>query len=129
MTGGAGRQMDDDTVRQDLARHEMIRLEALIEKLNDRLAWCAKISVAAKIAIGCGALWFVLALLGLLPFGATAFAGTVAAMLGGVVLLGSNATTWDQTVETLRATEAARVVLIGQIGLRVVGDDTVRTLH
>ena len=116
--------MDDD-----IARHEVVRLEGLIEKLNDQLAWCAKISIAAKIAAGCGALWFVLALIGLLPFGATAFAGSVAATLGGVVLLGSNATTWDQTVETLRATEAARAALIGQISLRVVGGDTVRTLH
>lgn len=121
--------MDEDTVRQDLARHEMIRLEGAIEKLNDQLAWCAKISIAARIAVGAGALWFVLALIGLLPFGATAFAGTVAAMLGGVVLLGSNATTWDQTAETLRETEAARAALIGQISLRVVGDDAVRTLH
>jgi hypothetical protein len=113
----------------DIARHEMIRLEGQIERLNDQLAWCAKISLAAKVAIGCGALWFALALIGILPFGATAFVGTVAATLGGVVLLGSNATTWDQTEVALRDTEAARAALIGQIPLRLVGDDDVRTLH
>ena len=120
--------MDDDNTRQDLARHELVRLEGQIDRLNDQLAWCGKISIAAKIAVGFGALWFALALIGLLPFGATAFAGTIAAMLGGVVLLGSNATTWDQTEATLRDTQAARAALIGQLSLRLVGDDP-RTLH
>jgi hypothetical protein len=120
--------MDDDIARQDLARHEMVRLEGLIEKLTDQLAWCAKISLAAKIAVGFGAAWFALALVGILPLGATAFVGTVAAVLGGVVLLGSNATTWDQTEAALHDAEAARAALIGQIPLRVVGDN-LRTLH
>jgi hypothetical protein len=113
---------------EEIARHEMVRLEGQIEKLTDQLAWCAKISLAAKIAVAFGALWFVLALIGVLPFGATAFAGTVAAVLGGVVLLGSNATTWDQTEVALHDAEAARAALIGQMPLRLVDGD-VRTLH
>lgn len=116
-------------MEDDIARHEMVRLEGQIEKLTDQLAWCAKISIAAKITVCLGALWFVLALVGILPFGATAFVGTVAAVLGGVVLLGSNATTWDQTEAALREAEAARAALIGQLSLRVVGDDEARTLH
>ena len=118
----------DRLLDEEIARHEMVRLEGQIEKLADQLAWCAKISVAAKIAVGFGALWFALALIGILPFGATAFVGTVAAVLGGVVLLGSNATTWDQTEVALRDAEAARVALIGQMRLRVVSEE-VRTLH
>jgi hypothetical protein len=113
----------------DIARHELVRLEGQIEKLADQLAWCAKISIAAKAAIGIGALWFVLALIGILSLDVTAFVGTVAAMLGGVVLLGSNATTWDETETALRDAEAARAALIGQLRLRVVGDEVVRTLH
>ncbi|MDO8874846.1 MAG: hypothetical protein Q7V40_01920 [Pseudolabrys sp.] len=120
--------MDDDIAQQDLARHELVRLEAQIETLTDQLAWCAKISLAAKIAIGIGALWFVLALVGVLPFGAATFAGTIAAILGGIVLLGSNATTWDQAAAARRETEAARRALIGQLSLRLV-DDAPRTLH
>jgi uncharacterized membrane protein len=118
-----------DLARQDLARHEIARLEGQIEKLTDQISWCAKISIAARIAVGFGALWFVLALIGILTLNVTAFVGTVAAVLGGVVLLGSNATTWDETVIALRDAEAARAVLIGQMRLRVVGDDEVRTLH
>jgi len=120
--------MDDDTSSQDLARHEMVRLEGRIEALTDQLARCAKISVAAKIAIGFGALWFALALIGILTLDVTAFVGTVAATLGGVVLLGSNATTWDQADAALRETEAARASLIGQLNLRLVGEAP-RTLH
>jgi hypothetical protein len=116
--------MDDD-----IARHEIARLEGQIEKLNEQLGWCAKISVAAKVTIAAGALWFALALVGILPLGATAFVGTVAAVLGGVVLLGSNETTWNEADEALRETEAARAALIGRISLRLVGDDEARTLH
>ena len=115
--------MDDGT-----AQHEIVRLEARIEALSEQLARCAKISVASKIAIGFGALWFVLALIGILSLDATAFAGTVAAVLGGVVLLGSNATTWDQTDAALREAEAARAALIGTMSLRLVGEER-PTLH
>jgi hypothetical protein len=111
-----------------IAQHEMVRLERLIETLTEQLAWCAKISVAAKAAIAFGALWFALAVTGILPLDVTAFVGTVAAVLGGVVLLGSNATTWEQTEAALQETEAARRALIGRMNLRVVGDAP-RTLH
>ncbi|MCX7295917.1 MAG: hypothetical protein NTU64_03335 [Hyphomicrobiales bacterium] len=115
--------MDDGT-----AQHEIVRLEARIEALTEQLARCAKISLASKIAIGAGALWFVLALIGILTLDVTAFTGTVAALLGGVVLLGSNSTTWDQTDAALREAEAARAALIGTMRLRVVGEEA-RTLH
>jgi hypothetical protein len=111
-----------------IAQHEMVRLERLIETLTEQLAWCAKISVAAKAATAFGALWFALAVTGILPLDVTAFVGTVAAVLGGVVLLGSNATTWEQTEAALQETEAARRALIGRMNLRVVGDAP-RTLH
>jgi hypothetical protein len=47
-------------------------------------------------------------------------------VLGGIVLYGSNLTTWRQTDDALRATEAERAELIGKIGLRLVHS---RTLH
>ncbi len=115
--------MDDNTVQ-----HELARLEAQIEALTAQLSWCAKISIASKVSITIGALWFGLAVGGVLPFGATAFVGTVAASLGGIVLLGSNATTWEQTEAALRQADDARAVLIGQLDLRVV-EDAPRLLH
>jgi hypothetical protein len=44
-------------------------------------------------------------------------------VLGGIVLLGSNATTWAQTDAALHEAEAMRADLIGRMDMRVVGDE------
>jgi hypothetical protein len=103
-------------------------LEERIETLTASIERCRKISYAAKIAIAGGAAWFVLFLLWIVPFGPTAFVAAVSAMLGGFVLLGSNATTWEQTETDRAAAEALRADLIGSIELRLVGDAP-PTLH
>ena len=103
-------------------------LEERIETLTASIERCRKISYAAKIAIAGGAAWFVLFLLWIVPFGPTAFVAAVSAVLGGCVLLGSNATTWEQTETDRAAAEAMRADLIGSIKLRLVGDAP-PTLH
>jgi hypothetical protein len=103
-------------------------LEERIETLTASIERCRKISYAAKIAIAGGAAWFVLFLLWIVPFGPTAFVAAVSAVLGGFVLLGSNATTWEQTETDRAAAEALRADLIGSIELRLVGDAP-PTLH
>ena len=115
--------MDEET-----ATHEIVRLERLIEQLNGQLAWCAKISIAAKVAVAGCALWFALVVFWILPFGATGFVAAMSAGLGGVVLLGSNATSWEQIEDKRRQAEAARAALIGRMTLRVVGEPA-PTLH
>ena len=45
---------------------------------------------------------------------------SMAAVIGGIVLLGSNATTWTQTEDALKKSEAMRAELIGQLDLRTV---------
>jgi hypothetical protein len=97
-------------------------LEERIETLTASIERCRKISYAAKIAIAGGAAWLVLFLLWIVPFGPTAFVAAVSAVLGGFVLLGSNATTWEQTETDRAAAEAKRADLIGSIELRLVGD-------
>jgi hypothetical protein len=109
-------------MNEDTAPHEIARLETQIEALTAALERCRKTSYAAKIAITGGALWFVLALLWIVPFDPTPFVAALAATLGGVVLLGSNKTTWEETKAALARTEAARAALIGQMSLRLVGD-------
>ena len=104
------------------------RLEARIETLQDAIARCRKIALAAKIAIAAGALWLVVTLVGLAPFVPTLLFASLAAVIGGVVLLGSNSTTWKQTEAALAASEALRRDLIEQLELRVI-DDSVPTLH
>ncbi len=107
---------------------QITELEDRIETLTISIERCRKISYAAKIAIAGGAAWFLLFLFWIVTFNPTAFVAAVSAVLGGCVLLGSNATTWDQTEDARRAAEAARARLIGQIELRLVGDAP-PTLH
>jgi hypothetical protein len=107
---------------------DIARLEARIETLQEAIARCRKISLAAKIAIGAGATWLVLTFVGLAPFVPTLLFASLAAVIGGVVLLGSNSTTWNQTEAALAASEAMRRDLIEQLELRVI-DDGVASLH
>jgi hypothetical protein len=99
------------------------QLEARIEALTASIERCRKISFASKFAVAAGAAWFALLLLWIVSFSAGAFAAALSAVLGGLVLLGSNATTWEQTVADLNAAEAMRAQLIGSIDLRIVGEE------
>lgn len=109
--------MDRPATSADIAR-----LEERIEALNDALARCRKVSLASKIAIAAGAAWLVLTLIWVVPFVPALFFASLAALIGGIVLLGSNATTWAQTEAALAASEAMRRDLIGQLQMRVVED-------
>jgi hypothetical protein len=115
--------MDSDEVREAIAR-----LEERIAELNERIARCRKLSLGAKAAIGLGAAWLGLTVLGIVGFSPAPVFAAIAAAIGGVVLLGSNKTSWEQTEAALRKAEAQRMALIGALELRVV-DDSVRRLH
>jgi hypothetical protein len=114
--------MDEEVSGDDIAR-----IEERIEELEQAIARCRKLSLAAKLAIGAGAVLLALTLLGLLAFIAAVVTAAIAAVIGGVVLLGSNATTWTQTESALAASEAMRAQWIGRRQMRVVGDS--RSLH
>jgi hypothetical protein len=115
--------MDDDDFRDEIAQ-----LEARSEALTESIERCRKISLAAKLTIAAGAIWIVLVLLGVIAFSPGTIIAAMAAVLGGIVLLGSNATTWTQTDAALHEAEAMRADLIGRIDMRVV-DEGVRKLH
>jgi hypothetical protein len=114
--------MDDDI------RDEIAQLEARIEALAESIERCRKISLAAKLAIAAGAIWLALVLIAAIPFAPATFFAALAAVIGGIVLLGSNSTTWAQTDTALQAADAMRAGLIGRIELHVVEDST-PTLH
>ncbi len=118
--------MNEATDRH-ITHEDIARIDDRIEALRDRAARCAKLSVAAKVAIGAGLAWLALTVLGLAPFLPLLWVAALAAAIGGVVLLGSNATTWNQTEASLRASEAMRAEWIGQLKLRVVEERP--TLH
>jgi hypothetical protein len=115
--------MTDAGLRDDIAH-----LEERIETLRASLERCRKISVAAKIAIGGGLTWMLLLLVSAIPATPASLLAGLASVLGGIVLLGSNKTTWEQTEAALQEANVQRAQLIGSIPLRVVGDER-PTLH
>ena len=112
----------------DISGEDIARIEARIDELALSVERCRKLSLAAKTAIAAGAAWILLTLLGIVPFIAFAAIGALAFVIGGIVLLGSNATTWTQTEASLRASEALRSDMISRLELRTV-DGGVRRLH
>lgn len=112
----------------EAAHEDIAHIEARIERLAETIERCRKVSIVSKLAIAAGALWTVLMLLWLVPFYPGAMIAALAAVISGIVLLGSNATTWAQTEASLRESQAVRADLIGQLQMHVV-DDGVRRLH
>jgi prefoldin subunit 5 len=97
-------------------------IEARIEELADVAERCRKIILASKIVMYAGAGLLLGAVLGLLGSNAVVVLGAIAAVLGGIVSLGSNVSTLRQTTAAIAAAEAMRSDLIGSIDLRLVGE-------
>ena len=108
--------MDEDDPREEISR-----LEARIEELAGTIENCRKIIAASKAAIVLGAALLVAIIVGVIGFDPMIFMAAIAALLGGIVLLGSNNSTAAQKTAELRAAEAQRAALINQIDLTVVG--------
>ena len=99
------------------------RLEVLLEELAEEAERCRKIILVSKLAISVGGALLLGAVLGLLGSNAVAaIDGAMTAVLGGIVSLGSNVSTLQQTTAAMAAAEKSRSELIGRINLRLVGD-------
>jgi hypothetical protein len=109
--------MPEDDPTDDISLIEE-RLEELAE-VSER---CRKIILASKATIAGGFAVLVVTVLGLFGSSQVAALGSIAAVLGGIVSLGSNVSTLRQTTDAISAAEALRSDLIGRIDLRVVGD-------
>ena len=107
---------------------EIARLEARSEAQAESIERCRKFSLTAKFTIAAGAVWIALAMLSVISNTPETTLAAIAAMIIGIVLLGSNSTTWTQADAALRETEAMRADLIGRMKLHVVGEDK-PTLH
>ena len=59
--------------------------------------------------------------LGPIGFDSTILIGAIAAVVGGVVVYGSNSSTSKQTMAAMKDAEACKAELIGKIDLRTVG--------
>jgi hypothetical protein len=108
-------------------RREIERLEAHIEALAARIENCGKFILAARIAMIAGGLVLVALFLGAIRFDPTWMAGASAALLGGIVVFGSNSSTAKEAEAEMAAAQAERAALIGRIELRVIPGGV--TLH
>lgn len=119
--------MTDEDTGEDDPHGEIERLEAQIDELAARLESCRKFILIARIAVVAGAILLAAVLLGILSFDARLLLIAITALLGGIVLWGSNRSTAEEAAQELAAAQAERTSLIGSIALRVVTERP--TLH
>jgi hypothetical protein len=101
---------------------EISRIEAQLEELAEVSDRCRKIILVSRAAIAGGIALLLFTMLGLIGSNQVAAIGSIAVVLGGIVSLGSNVSTLQQTMAAESAAEALRSDLISRIDLRVVGD-------
>ena len=111
-----------ELMAEDNPTDEISRIEARIEELAAVSERCRKIILVSKAAITGGAAMLLVMMLGLLGSNPTTALGSIAAVLGGIVSLGSNVSTLRQTMDAIGEAEMLRSDLIGRIDLRVVDD-------
>ncbi len=108
--------MDEDSPTEEISR-----IEARLEELAEVTERCRKIILVSRATIAGGVALLLVMMLGLFEPNPAAAIGSIAAVLGGIVSLGSNVSTSRQTIAAISAAEALRSDLIGRIDLRVVG--------
>jgi len=101
-------------------RDRISRLEADMDDLAETVEGCRKIILASKIAIAVGGISMAAILFGAIRFDLVVMVAAMAAVLGGVVVFGSNVSTSQQAVARIKEAEAARAELIGKLELRTV---------
>src|SRR4051812_4680821 len=102
---------DDDTIE------EIPRIEARLAELADVAERCRKIILVSKAAIAAGGGLLLVTMLGLFGSDPVPAIGSIAAVLAGIVSLGSNISTLRQTMAAISAADARRTELIGSIDL------------
>lgn len=103
-------------------REEIGSLEEQIDELVARIESCRKFILAGKIAVVGGSVGLIATLGGAIEFNPSVLAAAGAAVLGGIVAVGSNRSTAKEATHELGAAEARRRALIDQIDLRLVSN-------
>jgi hypothetical protein len=104
-------------------RQEIAELEAEIEELSDSAARCRKIIKASKLAAGLGGVLIPLVVTGVLSLSPLALVTGISAVVGGIALIGSTASTLDELTAAVDAREARRAELIDRLSLRMIDID------
>ncbi len=100
--------------------HEIEKLEARIEALAEKALACRKIVVIARVASIAGIFWALALFAGVVRFDPVQMVASITLALGGIVAMGSNASTLEETRAAIAQTEADRASLIGAMSLRLV---------
>ncbi len=106
----------------DDPRAQIARLEARLEDLADAMARCRKIKLLSQIAITVGGIWLLAVTIGIVELNPVSLIAAISAVIGGIVLYGSNTTTSREVDAAIKGAEALRAELIGTLDLRVVGE-------
>src|SRR5262245_17245033 len=104
----------------DDLRDQIACIETNIEEYAKTLDGCRKAMLLSKVAIATGGIWLSAYLLGAVWFDAAAMIGTMAAVIGGVVVFTSK-----QTTRAIKVAERRRAELIDMIDLRTIGKSDV----
>lgn len=107
---------------EDDPRDEIERLEARIEQLEAKIESCRKFGLASRLAVVLGGIVLLAIMIGAIRFNAATMATAIVAVLGGIVLSGSNRSTANGAKDQLADAEANRAELIGLIAPRIVSD-------
>jgi hypothetical protein len=111
-----------DIGMDDEPREQISELEVQIEELSGALERCRKTALASKAAMAFGGILLAATTLGVVTFDPMVMVASLAALLGGVVIFGSNTSTANQLSESMRSAEALRAALIGRLDIRLVAD-------
>ena len=103
-------------------RDEIIRLETQIDELAAKIENCRKFILAGRIAVVLGGAALVAMLLGILRPDPSIMGLAAAAVLGGIVVAGSNRSTAKEASNELSANEVKRAQLISQLALQTVSE-------
>jgi len=104
----------------DDPREEIERLEAQIDGFAATIESCRKFILAGWIAAVSGSVGLIAMLVDAIQFDLSLMAVAMAAILGGIVVAGSNHSTATEATRELTVAEAKRAALIGQLDLRLV---------
>lgn len=115
-------------MEEDDPTDEISRIEERLERLAEVAERCRKIILVSKAAIGAGIALLLVTMLGLFAGGQATALGSIALVLGGIVSLGSNVSTLQQTLDAISAAELQRSDLIGRIDLRLVADSPMKLM-
>src|SRR5258708_36103999 len=107
---------------------EISLIEARLEELAEAAERCRKIIFVSKAVIAVGVALLLVMMLGLFGSNQVAAIASIAAVLGGIVSLGSNISKLRQTMAAMSAAEALRSDLIDRIDLRMVGEGTTKRI-